>query len=209
MKWFRCKPLTDVHRVLNILLAFLQVIFVIRMKYFTKNGNKIHPFSMPIFFKMVKSKFQWETKKILENKKYRSEFNWLQSKLDETAPSKQSLNEIFDILNANDDDSRDENARLATSSARYIDSTSANEDMAADTRAHCFTFTSAWETPLASDMNTLKLVNTSLQTDADRANHEHTLQYFDMIVNDYPGEYFLQSPYIFAVRKPCVARVCK
>lgn len=108
--------------------------------------------------------------------KYRKDFNWLQSNLSELAPSKHSLNEIFDILNENDE----------------------NVDTA--TQAHSFTFTNAWETPLARDLNSMKNLKTSLQTDVDRANLDHALQYFEASVNDFPGEYFLQSPYIFAVR---------
>lgn len=45
-------------------------------------------------------------------------------------------------------------------------------------------------------------MKTSLRADDDWAiSHKHALQYFDVIVNDYPSEYFLQSPYIFVVRK--------
>lgn len=148
---------------------------------------------------MVKSKFRSEAKSILENKRYRSEFNWLQSKLAEMAPSKRCLNEILDILNENDEDNQQEDGRLDAFSARHMDCVNGNEDGDADTRAHFFSFTNAWETPLASDLNTLKLLKQSLRADVDRANHEHALLYFDVIVNDYPGEYFLQSPYIFAV----------
>lgn len=155
---------------------------------------------------MVKSKFRSEAKKILRNKRYRSEFNWLQSKLSEMAPSKECLNEISDTLNANDEDNRQENGRLDVFSARHMDRVNGNEDADTDTRAHGFQFTNAWETLLASELNTLKLLKQSLRADVDRANHEHALLYFDVIVNDYPGEYFLQSPYIFAVRHSNVIR---
>lgn len=151
---------------------------------------------------MMKSKFRSEARKILKNKKYQSDFNWLQSNWNEMAPpSKECLNEILDILNANDEEDRQENGRLDASSARHMNLVNEKEVTDADTRAHCFAFTNAWETPLASDLNTLKLLKQSLQADVDRANHEHALLYFDVIVNDYPGEYFLQSPYIFAVRQ--------
>lgn len=115
----------------------------------------------------------------------------------------QMLNEILDILNANEKDTADfENERMATFKARNTDRLLNGNDGhndGGDTRGHCFTFTNAWETPQSTDLNSLKLLKTSLRTDADQANHDHALQYFDVIVNDFPGEYFLQSPYIFVV----------
>lgn len=116
------------------------------------------------------------------------------------APSQHTLNKMLDILNANDEYKRNENDRLDSFSAKHMDRMNGIDDITVDTRASCFTFTNAWETPLANDLNTLKLLKTSLKTDVDRANLEHAFQYFDVIVNDFPGEYFLQSPYIFAVR---------
>lgn len=126
--------------------------------------------------RMIKSKYRLEAKQLLAKEEFRKDFNWLQSNLSVMAPSRHSLNQIFDILNAND------------------------ENVDTDTRAHSFTFTNAWETPFASDLNSMKNLKTSLQTDVDRANLDHALQYFEASVNDFPGEYFLQSPYIFAVR---------
>lgn len=158
-------------------------------------------FNFPFLIKWSQSKFGPEAKRILGNQKYRSEFYGLQSKLGEMAASKQSLNQVLDILNANTEDRRQENERLAAFGARSLDRANGNEDCATDTRAHCFTFMNAWEQPVASDLNTLKLLKTSLRVGVDRAGIEHALQYFDVIVKDYPGEYFLQAPYLFAVRE--------
>lgn len=138
-----------------------------------------------------------KTKRILKNKNYRTEFNWLGSKLAEMSPSRRNLDEI---LNAIDDNNRNENGKLTAFTAQHLDSVNCNEQIVADARVHCFTFANAWETPMASDLNSLKTLKSLLHADVDRDNHEHTLKYFDVIVKDYPGEYFLQSPYIFAVR---------
>lgn len=199
MKWFRYEPLTDDHRVLNILLAILKVIYRYSLVWNIRK-NPIE-FNFPFFVEWSQSKFGPEAKRILGNQKYRNELNRLQSKFGEMAPSKQSLNEISDILNANTDDRRQENERLATFGARSIDRMNGNEDCDADSRTHCFTYMNAWEQPVASDLNTLKLLKTSLRANVDRAGIEHALQYFDVIVKDYPGEYFLQEPYLFVVRK--------
>lgn len=115
------------------------------------------------------------------------------------SPSRQILAEIFEILNAVVDNNRNENGKLTTFTAQHLDGVNYNGQIVADARAHCFTFANAWETPIMSDLNSLKMLKSLLHADVDRANHEHTLKYFDVIVKDYPGEYFLQSPYIFAV----------
>lgn len=57
-----------------------------------------------------------------------------------------------------------------------------------------------WQQPVASDMNSLKLLKSSLRADSEQANIQHALQFLDTAINDFPGEYFLQPPYIFFVR---------
>lgn len=122
------------------------------------------------------------------------------------ASSKRLLGEIFDILNAYDGDDRPNSSKFSAVSARYLDHRmNGNDTAATDDRAHSYLFTSAWETPSKSDANTLEMLNESLQADVDSANIEHALHYFGVIVNDYLGEYFLQSPHIFTVRNSIVA----
>lgn len=191
MKWFRLEPLTNEQRVLTILLILLKVIHAI--------GMRQQPTNCPIELNF-QSKYRGEAKQLLGNKKYRIELRRLHSELSEIAPARQILNEILDILNSNEIIEPGESKRLDAFSGRETNRTNGNAETLTDGRAHHFAFTNAWELPQLSDVNSLKLLKTSLQEDVDRLNHEHALQYFDVIVNDYPGEFFLQSPYIFAVR---------
>lgn len=60
-------------------------------------------------------------------------------------------------------------------------------------------FVEIWEKPCASDMNSIKLLKSSLRSDTEEANVQHALQFLNVAINDFPAEYFLQPPYIFFV----------
>lgn len=62
-----------------------------------------------------------------------------------------------------------------------------------------FRYTNAWDMPGPSDLNSLISMNTSLDASSDEDNIEHALKFFNVKVNDYPAEYFLQPPFIFLV----------
>lgn len=60
-------------------------------------------------------------------------------------------------------------------------------------------FEEAWEVPEVADKEILHPLKESLGVDKEKADVEHAVQYFQQHANDFPGEFFLQSPFIYAV----------
>lgn len=116
------------------------------------------------------------------------------------------LVEILDILNENLEVESDSVSGIDTKYERQSNSENVNRqakhiniELSDEFSENNFVLGPTWEMPGTSDLNSLKLMKTSLRIDVDQANVEHAIEYFNVIVNDFPGEYFLQSPFIFAV----------
>lgn len=94
------------------------------------------------------------------------------------APSKQRLNEILDILNANVKDSDIEMERLVTFNARNIDripNVNLEHNGVGDTCVPRFTFSNAWDMAQSTDLNSTKLLKTSLRADVDQDKNDHAI----------------------------------
>lgn len=109
----------------------------------------------------------------------------LQNKL-----SKDMLSDIIDTLN------RDDIFTGSIASAPVSSSTSSLLTDVDDGR-HGYIFVRAWETAEPSDANSIHELKTAIRSDADVESLERAMQYFSVIVDDFPGEYFLQAPFVF------------
>lgn len=54
----------------------------------------------------------------------------------------------------------------------------------------------AWQQPAISDLQSMRLLNTALRDVDAAAAFEHAVQFMSNACTDWPGEYFLQPPYI-------------
>lgn len=57
----------------------------------------------------------------------------------------------------------------------------------------------AWETAEEKELNILLQLKSTISTKHDQTELDHALQYFEKYVYDFPGEFFLQMPFIFTV----------
>lgn len=62
-------------------------------------------------------------------------------------------------------------------------------------------FESAWDLVGPKDKQRLLSLKTSLSIENDGNELDDALEFFKQSVHDFPGEHFLQSPFIFVVRK--------
>lgn len=82
-----------------------------------------------------------------------------------------------------------------------------DHDVCASARSHfhnkmqCsgYKFTKAWETPAPVDLSSMNELKATLQSKLEQVDLDHAMQYFATIASDYPGEYFLQPPFLFDV----------
>lgn len=58
----------------------------------------------------------------------------------------------------------------------------------------------AWEVLGQKELQSLSTLKASLSIKHDQSELEHALQYFQQYILDFPGEFFLQTPFIFTVR---------
>lgn len=57
-------------------------------------------------------------------------------------------------------------------------------------------YEAAWQQPAISDLQSMRLLNTTLRDVSAAAAFEHAVQFMSNACTDWPGEYFLQPPYI-------------
>lgn len=58
----------------------------------------------------------------------------------------------------------------------------------------------AWEVAGQKELQELSLLKSSLSIKSSQNELDHALQYFEHRIKDFPGEFFLQSPFVFLVR---------
>lgn len=59
----------------------------------------------------------------------------------------------------------------------------------------------AWEVAGQKELQELSLLKSSLSIKSSQNEIDHALQYFEHRIKDFPGEFFLQSPFVFLVRQ--------
>lgn len=57
----------------------------------------------------------------------------------------------------------------------------------------------AWEVAGQKELQELSLLKSSLSIKSSQNELDHALQYFEHRIKDFPGEFFLQSPFVFLV----------
>lgn len=58
----------------------------------------------------------------------------------------------------------------------------------------------AWEIVGKRELDELIKLKSTISTKHNQAELDHALQYFEKYIYDFPGEFFLQMPYLFTVR---------
>lgn len=58
----------------------------------------------------------------------------------------------------------------------------------------------AWEAAGKTEFDVLLQLKSTISTKHNQTELEHALQYFEKYVYDFPGEFFLQMPFLFTVR---------
>lgn len=190
IRWFSHKPLTKDHIVLTIILSLLKVnqIIIITHKY------EINTIFFPYFsYKyLFQSKFSDETKSFLKSEKMFGKIQSLMAII-KTSSTKELLNEIiFNLQNSNDIEKK-----ITKNELNLCTSTSNNMD---NINMDRYKFTQIWETPDPVDQNLMSVIKNKLHSKLDQQSLDSSMRYFGRLVKDYPGEYFLQSPFLFEVR---------
>lgn len=62
-------------------------------------------------------------------------------------------------------------------------------------------FESAWEVPGQIEVTALSQLQSSISIKHSQAELDRALHYFEKYIYDFPGEFFLQKPFIFTVSK--------
>lgn len=58
----------------------------------------------------------------------------------------------------------------------------------------------AWEAAGKTELGVLLQLKSTISTKHNQTELEHALQYFEKYIYDFPGEFFLQMPFLFTVR---------
>lgn len=66
----------------------------------------------------------------------------------------------------------------------------------------------AWEVPGQIESTALSTLKSSISLKHSQSEIDHALQFFEKYVYDFPGEFFLQTPFIFTVSTPNNERLC-
>lgn len=183
LRWFTYKPITKEHTVLTIILSLLKVsqpAMINQICLELKNYNFLFSFQ---------SNFSDETKRILKSEKQFDKLTALRSLIN-IRPTRELLREILFIL---------KNTEEYDVTGHNCDHFPTLRNNYSPNPVNGYTFTTAWETPITADLNSMHSLKNALQSNVDQENLNHAMQYFEGIVKDYPGEYFLQSPYLFDV----------
>lgn len=60
-------------------------------------------------------------------------------------------------------------------------------------------FEMAWEVAGHKELQALSKLKSSLSIKSNQKELDHALQYFQHSIKDFPGEFFLQTPFVFMV----------
>ncbi|XP_055306610.1 protein rotatin homolog, partial [Sitodiplosis mosellana] len=173
LKWFDYQPVTNVKQIFDILLALL------------------------------KSKYQSDAVRILSKYGKRGDLNRI--RVFATDPiSKSYYDEIIQILNAHKleypKQTRAEvnNDNCETPKTPDIGATWKFKDINENRcSADGLRFEMAWEVAGQRELQELSSLKSSLSIKSNQNELDHALQYFQHRIKDFPGEFFLQSPFVF------------